>query len=70
MLYSIIGYDDIFMNDNNRKFTLPASSNPYDYIRMGYFLDVPNINGGHRCVNFNCDFSGAFSSDLYNTADK
>lgn len=72
MLYTIIAVDDVLADSNsyNNFAVAPRSTNPYDYIRTGYFLDVPDIHGGHNCVNCNCNFSGALSVAVHNTSDK
>lgn len=72
MLYTIIAVDDVLADSNsyNNFAVAPRSTNPYDYIRSGYFLDVPDIHGGHNCVNCNCNFSGAVSGAVHNTSDK
>lgn len=72
MLYTIIAIDDILADSNsyNNYAVAPRSTDPYDYIRMGYSLDVPDIHGGHSCVNYNCNFSGAVSGVVHNTPDK
>lgn len=57
MIHSIISENDIF-------YTTPSvlnsirSSNPYDYIRHGYYLDNAALFGGKNYVGFNCNFSG------------
>ncbi|MDD6604123.1 MAG: hypothetical protein PUE73_07340 [Eubacteriales bacterium] len=39
------------------------SSNPYDYIRGGYYLDNATLFGGSNNVNLNCNFSGNIPSN-------
>lgn len=57
MIHSIISENDIF-------YTPPSvingirSSNPYDYIRNGYYLDNASLFGGKNYVDFNCNISG------------
>lgn len=59
MLYTIISFDDIYYNFENKKTGGSASSsNPYDYIRYGYFVDNASLFGGIDNVSFNCDNTG------------
>ncbi len=58
MFYSIISPYDVFCCDDTINDTL-RSSNPYDYIRQGYYLDNAALFGGKNYVNFNCNFPGA-----------
>ncbi|MCM1114485.1 MAG: hypothetical protein NC397_03225 [Clostridium sp.] len=59
MIYSIISFEDIFYNgkgvcaDNSLR-----SSNPYDYIRAGYYLDNASLFGGDNNVDFKSNISG------------
>lgn len=59
MLWSVINEQDIFYNHNNfSACNSIRSSNPYDYVRAGYFVDNASMFGGNNFVNFNCNFSG------------
>ncbi len=64
MLWSVINETDIFF-DKNSIITNDSvrSSNPYDYLRMGYFLDNASIFGGKDFVDFNSNISSNRSSD-------
>ena len=47
MLYTIINLDDVYYNFENKITSgSAASSNPYDYIRHGYFIDNASLFGG------------------------
>lgn len=70
MLYTIVGLDDIFYDKNKIVDNAVRSTNPYDYIRQGCYLDLPDVNGGCNRVSVNCDFSGIVSGDMQNFADK
>lgn len=62
MLYSIINECDIFYTEakcNNQI----RSSNPYDYIRKGYYLDNAALFGGYDNVDYNSNFSGNRTSN-------
>lgn len=54
MIYSIVSLQDIFYNPSS--FSNPVnslrSSNPYDYIRQGYFLDNAALYGGKNYVDY------------------
>ncbi|MGN0459179.1 MAG: hypothetical protein ACI4IL_09435 [Eubacterium sp.] len=70
MLHTIIDYNDIFYNDINPKQNICRSSNPYDYIRLGYCIDNANLFGGKNNVSFNCCFSGNISDNMLDIAHK
>ncbi|MCH5320777.1 MAG: hypothetical protein J1E36_03375 [Eubacterium sp.] len=57
MIYSIISENDIFYTPASAVNSI-RSSNPYDYIRQGYYLDNASLYGGKDYVDFNCNFSG------------
>lgn len=63
MIWSIINEADIFYCDNcaNTLMT-PRSSNPYDYVRAGYYVDNASLFGGKNIVNFNSCFSSVGAS--------
>ena len=68
MLYTVISLDDIFYNYDKR--VQPCrSSNPYDYLRSGYFLDNAELFGGENNVSYNCDISSHFSGANLYSAD-
>lgn len=71
MIYSIVSLDDIFHVKNNASAAINAarSSNPYDYIRDGYYLDNA-MNGGEDYVRFNGNFSSYRTSNSMGAADK
>ncbi|MGN0534675.1 MAG: hypothetical protein ACI4IR_01575 [Eubacterium sp.] len=56
MIYSIVSLDDIFYSPSNTVASV-RSSNPYDYIRDGYYLDNADIFGGENYVSFNSNIS-------------
>lgn len=70
MLHTIIDYNDIFLAENKINSYLNVSTNPYDYIRSGFFLEVPSVNGGHNNVSYNCLFSGDISSNMHDISNK
>lgn len=70
MLYTIVGIDDIFYDEKRNTDNKMRSTNPYDYIRCGCYLDLPSIYGGYNCVNINCNISSFVSGNMPNTADK
>lgn len=57
MIYSIISENDIFYTPASAVNSI-RSSNPYDYIRRGYYLDNASLFGGKDYVDFNCNFPG------------
>lgn len=69
MLHTIIDFDDIFPNYDFKQ-GVCRSSNPYDYIQLGYHLDNAKLFGGENNVSYYCDFSSNISSDLLDIANK
>lgn len=57
MLWTVINESDIFYSQPSANNSV-RSSNPYDYIRNGYFVDGASYFGGKDNVNFNSDISG------------
>ncbi len=71
MLWTIISQNDMFYSAEN--YTAPAnaelrSSNPFDYLNNGYFLDNASLYGGQNRVVFNCDISGRRTGSNVGTA--
>ena len=65
MLHTIVSENDIFLT-STKTCNKYRSTNPYDYIRFGYFLDNASLFGGSNNVNFNCNISGnSTSTELY-----
>ena len=61
MLWSVVSENDIFYKNQ-----LVASSNPYSYVRFGYYLDNAEMYGGRNSVDYNGDISVNRSGiDLY-----
>ena len=58
MIYTIVSLDDVFYVKDNATAAVNCarSSNPYDYIRDGFYLDNA-MNGGEDYVRFNGNFS-------------
>ena len=72
MFWSIVSENDVFLpcEELTNGIAVTAararSSNPYDYLRGGYYLDNAVMFGGKNIVNFNCRFSGYRSgTDLH-----
>ena len=58
MFWSIINENDILFDEKTIEATNSVrSSNPYDYLRMGYFVDNASMFGGKNIVDYNSDFS-------------
>ncbi|MGN0521668.1 MAG: hypothetical protein ACI4IQ_03410 [Eubacterium sp.] len=68
MLWTIISENDIFASpvsaDNSVR-----SSNPFDYIRNGYFVDNASLYGGKNYVNYNSRVSGNRSGNSVDIPD-
>ncbi|MDD6620174.1 MAG: hypothetical protein PUE75_03705 [Eubacteriales bacterium] len=63
MLWTIINEQDIFYSPTvsaNTKNSV-RSSNPYDYIRNGYYLDNGSLFGGKDNVGYKINISGVAS---------
>ena len=64
MLQTIISLNDVFRDENtNVKNYVYPSTNPYDYISDGYFIENRNIFGGDNNVSFKCDIYGNFAGN-------
>lgn len=58
MFWSIINENDILFDEKNIEATNSVrSSNPYDYLRKGYFVDNASMFGGENIVDYNSRFS-------------
>lgn len=71
MIYTIVSLDDVFYVKNNATAAVNCarSSNPYDYIRDGFYLDNA-MNGGEDYVRFNGNFSSYRTSNSLGASDK
>lgn len=71
MIYSIVSFDDIFYTKSSVSGAVNAvrSSNPYDYIRDGFYLDNA-MSGGEDYVHFNGNFSSYRTSNSLGASDK
>lgn len=69
MLYTVVDVNDVFYK-NEMIISKPRSTNPYDYIRTGYYLDNAQFFGGKNNVDFNCNISGTISSGVPNFSNK
>ena len=59
MFWSIINENDILFDEKTIEATNSVrSSNPYDYLRTGYFIDNASMFGGKNFVDYNSNFSG------------
>ncbi|MBQ9518042.1 MAG: hypothetical protein IJR60_08205 [Eubacterium sp.] len=69
MLHTVVSFDDIYYDYSgavqNRK---PRSTNPYDYIRKGWFLDNLSVYRGLNNVNLKSDYSGDFAGYIHNSS--
>lgn len=69
MIWSVVSEGDIVgvqnaVSSNNTS----RSSNPFDYLCPGYYLDNASMYGGKNFVNFNSDISGyRTSNSLYSS---
>lgn len=64
MLYTIVNESDVFYDWSLGHTSQYRSSNPYDYLRFGYFIDNAQLFGGKNNVVFKSDFTGNRSSNL------
>lgn len=60
MLFTILDLNDVF-HQNAEKIECCRSSNPYDYIRTGYYIDNAALFGGYNNVDFKCNNSSDFA---------
>ncbi len=63
MLYTIIDISDIFYRYDVRKERC-RSSNPFDYVRSGYYLENAALFGGENDVSYNCDISSHITGGI------
>ena len=62
--------DTVFYNGIKEQNTSAVmSTNPYDYIRAGYYLDNAVLFGGRNNVNYKCDFKRYSSGNRLADAD-
>ncbi|MBE6816086.1 MAG: hypothetical protein E7520_00065 [Ruminococcaceae bacterium] len=61
MLHTVISFDDVFYQENSNHNAVVRSTNPYDYIRKGWFLDNSVMYRGVNHVNLKFDYSGNFT---------
>lgn len=69
MLYTIVDLNDVFRS-NDKIDRCCRSSNPYDYIRTGYFLDNAALYGGYNNVSYNCNIPKYIPSNRLDIANK
>lgn len=70
MFWSIISEADVIFDANTIKAQNSLrSSNPYDYLRKGYYVDNASMFGGKNFVDFNSDHSGNRTSPDFSVAD-
>ena len=70
MLYTVMNLDTVLLPPENVKRTAAImSSNPYDYIRAGYYLDNASLFGGENNVDYNCNFKRLASGNRLDIAD-
>lgn len=70
MIWSVISEGEIFLEASNcagvSSCSSIRSSNPYDYLRRGYYVDGASMFGGKNIVDYNSDIPGNRpGSDLY-----
>lgn len=70
MLHTIVSLDDVFYDEKINVNNSVRSTNPFDYIRRGSYIDLPNIYGGYDCVSINSNISGSVSGNMQNTSYK
>lgn len=69
MLYTIADLNDVFHTDNKWE-RCCRSSNPYDYIRAGYYLDNAALFGGYNNVSYNWSVPKHISGNRLDIANK
>ena len=70
MFWSVISEADVIFDEKTiRAQNSLRSSNPYDYLRGGYYVDNASMFGGKDFVDFNSDFSSYRTSSVLHTAD-
>lgn len=70
MLYTVVDFNDVFGNMNSHSDYSNRSSNPYSYIRCGYFLDNASLYGGHNNVNYNFNYPKHITSNMLGIPNK
>ena len=69
MLYTVMNLDEVMGKPYGVKSASPLPSNPYAYIRAGYYLDNASLFGGENNVDYNCNFKRLASGDRLVNAD-
>lgn len=69
MLYTVMNLDEVMGKPYGVKSSAVMSSNPYDYIRAGYYLDNASLFGGENNVDYNCNFKRLASGNRLHNAD-
>lgn len=70
MFWSIISEADVMFNEGSiNAVNSLRSSNPYDYLRKGYFIENASMFGGKDFVDFNSNISGDRTSPDFYIAD-
>lgn len=71
MLYTIVNPDDVFYDENEfSKMKNIRSSNPYDYIRAGWFVDNRRLFEGVNNVVLNSNYSSHISGNNLHSSDE
>ena len=71
MLYTVADINLVLAENGGQSVrTSFMSSNPYDYIRGGYYLDNASLFGGLNNVNLNCNFKRHTSGNRLANAHK
>ena len=52
MLYTVMDVNAVLYPQDEKKTQRTPSSNPFDYIRTGYYLDNAALFGGKNHVNY------------------
>jgi hypothetical protein len=69
MLYTIADLNEVFYEKQICS-SKCRSSNPFDYIRNGYFLDNGALFGGYNNVSYKNNISSNFTSNLLDITNK
>ena len=71
MLYTIVSIDDVLNQNICVKCDgCERSSNPFNYIRTGYFIDNAALFGGSNNVSLKCNIPGNSACSRVDFADK
>ena len=69
MLYTVVDTDYVLFGVGEKADSIQRSTNPFDYIRGGWFLDNSVMYRGVNKVNIKFNYPINFTSNIRDSAD-